>query len=291
MFAIALTCAAVLADPVLQVQVRFPAARTTITTASGATVTYSLATDAPPELRRAYKMLEIAEREVFLTEALQLFEAELLANARRLETLRTARTVAYLTDLRTPRRHAFIDPGLIGSPELSLKAELSRLLAADGGKTAADRALAALDRLDVAHAHLRKTMTAVVYPNRVPFPAVPEQLAPGRPPARPAVPPVPVPATVAAAERAERLAARAEAAAEKFERETREKERMAEVRYRESTPEGREARRVDWVEAWRAWDGARRQWEAARDRWKVARDNLRAVEAATRPAAAPAAPR
>src|SRR6185312_6525579 len=76
---------ALAADPVAELQARYPAYRITITTASGSSVYYRLAADAPPHLRRASKVLEIAERAVLVSDALQHLELEYVQNERRLE--------------------------------------------------------------------------------------------------------------------------------------------------------------------------------------------------------------
>src|SRR5262249_27983266 len=102
MFTVCLGIVVGLSDPMVVVQLRYPAHRVTVTTASGYTVYYTLAQDVPIELRRAYKLLEVAEREVLITEALQLFRAEMVANERRLEAAKTARHASYLNQSSSP---------------------------------------------------------------------------------------------------------------------------------------------------------------------------------------------
>ncbi|HMF14993.1 MAG TPA: hypothetical protein VKE94_21905, partial [Gemmataceae bacterium] len=91
-------------DPVSVVQLQYPANRVTITTGSSRMIYYTLPQDAPIELRRAYKLVEVAEREVLITEALQLYRAEMVANERRLEALKTAKMASFLDGSASPIR-------------------------------------------------------------------------------------------------------------------------------------------------------------------------------------------
>lgn len=269
MVAFALFYLAVLVDPVLQVQLRYPTHRTTITTASGHVVAYSLPPDTPPELWRAYKVLEAAEREVLITEALQLLKLELVRNERRLEALRTTRLAAYLTDSRAAPQCASFDAALIAPPESRLKYCVSEILASDAR---IERGLAALDRFVEAHYQLRLALIAVAYPDRRPtFATKPAAPAPAVAVA------VPARFVLAAAEKAEKVAAAAELTAEGRESDARSKERSAEARYRDAPPADRAAARAAWLVARDAWEQARRDWDEAREKWQAARDQLGAL--------------
>jgi hypothetical protein len=279
MVAFALFCLVVLVDPVLQVQLRYPSHRTTITTASGYVVSYSVPLDTPPELWRAYKALEAAEREVLITEALQLLKLELVQNERRLEALRTARLAAYLTDSRGGPQYAFVDPALIAPPESRLKFCVSEILASDAK---IERGLAALDRFVEAHYQLRQTLIAIAYPDR--RPAVAAVCPVATAPAVPAAAAVRMATALAEAERAEKAAADAETAAEERERNARQVEIAAEARYRDSLPADRAAIKAEWLKARDAWEQARREWDESRDQWKAARERLSTARSAIRPA-------
>ncbi|MBN9121685.1 MAG: hypothetical protein J0I06_21525 [Planctomycetes bacterium] len=277
MLALALAGVVMFADPVVRVQVRYPVYRTTITTTSGTSVAYTLPADAPPELRRAYKVLEVAERDVRITEALQVLRAEMVQNERRLEALRAARLGDYLT-YRLPNPRARFDPALVAPPESSLKFGMSQVLTGD---SRVERALAAIDRLADAQDQLHQTIVAIAYPDRPrPLPNVRPV-----PPVGGVVPPARVPNPLADAERAEKTAADAESVAEERERGTRQAEQAAEARYRDSLPSDRAATKAEWLKARDAWEQARKEWDTARVAWRAARDKLAAVRAATRPAA------
>jgi hypothetical protein len=289
-----LTYAVILADPVSVIQLRYPAKRTTITTASGYTVVYTLAADAPAELQRAYKVLEIAEREVLITEALQMLRAELVANERRLESLRTARLAAYLTDTRSGPQFIDFDPAVVAPPESRLKFKLGNALAKDAK---VERALLALERLADAHYRLHQTLIALAYPDRRPA-AGTKLLVISEPVTKSAVPTTTPnrPGSVVEAEKVEKATAEAELLAEERERDARLKERAADVRYRDSLPADRPAARAAWLKARDSWEEARRDWDAARQRWQTARDQLDALRKAsgllsTEPAARPVLPR
>lgn len=272
----------VVTDPVSQVQLRYPSSRTTITTASGFNVSYSVPIDAPPELWRAYKTLEAAEREVLLTQALQLLKLELVQNERRLEALRTARLAAYLTATRATPQFSVFDAALIAPPESRLKFCVSEMLASDAR---IERGLAALDRFVEAHYQLRQALIAIAYPDRRPAAGVRPEPVPL--PLVPAAPGARMPNALADAEKAEKIAADAETAAEERERAARQAEIAAETRYRDSLPADRAATKVEWVKAHDAREQARREWDAARDQWKAARERLSAARD-TRPMPSPA---
>jgi hypothetical protein len=262
-------------DPITVVQLRYPAYRTTITTTSGYTVVYSLATNAPAELRRAYKVLELAERDVLITDALQQFRLEIVQNERRLESLRTARMVAYLSGTFPGPSFYCFDPSGVPA-ESQLRAGLSYGLAADA---TVERAVFALDRLADARAQVYQALIGLAYPNRErPNAARRAEPAPAVVPVK-AAPDGAAPVAVEKAEKAEQAAAEAEALAEKRERDARVKELAAEARYRDSLPADRAAARAAWLTAREEWEAARRDWDAARDEWRLARDRLAAARA------------
>jgi hypothetical protein len=157
-----IVCAALTADPVADVQRRYPVHRVTVTSTAGPVVYYALPADAPPELRWAYKALEVAEREVLLSEALQLLELEYIQNERRLEALRTAYAVWYLQspNTRGPQFYGFVP---FTAPESAMKWAVTENLLR-GGTT--HRALAALDLLAWAQFQLRQVLEALAHPNR-----------------------------------------------------------------------------------------------------------------------------
>jgi hypothetical protein len=271
MLACVVTVSALLAHPVTLVQLRHPAHRVTITTTSGYNVTYTLATDSPIELRRAYKLLEAAERELLISESLQLLRMELVANERLLENLRTTRLVAYLTDQRSSAQLMFFDPAVFAPTESTLKGRLSEIIAEEAR---IERLIDAINRLADAHYYLLQTLTAIAYPDRKP-------VANARPVPLPA-PPGPVAAArasspIAEAEKAEKAAADAEALAEERERDARQKERGSEEAYRAAAPAERAAAKAVWLNARDEWEAARRDWDAAREKWQAARDRLEAL--------------
>lgn len=261
-------CTALAADPVAAVQQRFPVVRTTITTATGSQVVYTLPADAPPELRRAYKGLEIAEREVLTSEALQKLELEVVNNERKLENLRTYYLTYYLQSPNTQGPQFYgIFPFM---PESSLRRAISWNVARPW---AADRATLALDRLAFAQFQLQQVLNAIAHPG------APGQLAAPVPADNPAplanpVNPVGGTAGQGPARQAEQAAAKAEALAEKRERAARQKDLEAEAQYRASLPEDRAATRQAWLDARAEWEQARRNWDAARKNWEAARDRL-----------------
>jgi hypothetical protein len=288
MLACVVTIAALSAHPLTLVQLRYPVQRVTITTTSGYNVMYTLPADTPQELKRAYKVLEFAEREVLISEALQLLRMEIVANERKLENLRAFRLMSYLGDARSNRVVRFFDPAVVAPPESALKFYLAEGLAADAR---IERMLQAIDRLADAHFQLQQTLTALAFPDRkpAPLPRPPVQqpgpaaaVAPVHAPARPLNP-------LAEAERVEHAAAAEEALAEARERAAREMERAADGAYRNSPPGDRAAARAEWLKARDEWEGARREWDAARDKWQATRDHLDAARRAYRAPATPAA--
>lgn len=275
--------AGVLSDPLLALQLRYPATRTTITTTTGTEVYYSLPFNAPAELKRAYKVLQVAEREVLVSETLQLLEKEYVQNERRLEALRTARTATYLTNtIYGNRGPLFYSSALLSPPEPALKWVLSGSLVQG---TTVDRALVAIDRMTTAQYQLQQTLLNLAYPDRVKPPAaeVPAS-APVEPQPNTVKPQTVRPVTAGAAtpqspaRQAEQAAAREEQLAEQRERAARTKELEAEARYRASLPGEREAARKAWLKAREQWEQARRDWDAARERWQAVRDQLDAPQ-------------
>jgi len=260
---------ALAADPVAAVQQRFPVVRTTITTTAGSQVVYTLPADAPPDLRRAYKGLEIAEREVLTSEALQKLELEIVNNERKLENLRTYYQTWYLQSPNTqgPRFYGMLPI----SPRESV---MRRAISMSAGRPwAADRAMLALDRLAFAQFQLQQVLNAIAHPGGDPG----QLAAPADDPAPLANPVNPaggLPAVQGPARQAEQAAAKAEALAEKRERAARQKDLAAEARYRASLPEDRAAARQAWLDTRAEWEQARRNWDAARTNWQAARDRL-----------------
>jgi hypothetical protein len=268
--------AALAADPVAAVQEKYPAHRTSITTASGTVVCYTLPADAPPELRRAYKALEVAEREVLVSEAIQTLEREYVANERFLEALRTNYAAFYLRSPSTfsPRFYSLMP---VTQPESSMKWAFTQNL---NRSWAADRSLIALDRLALAHFQLQQVLDGIAHPDRPkppPLPALRPAPAPAPPPAANVVRLGPGAMSRPQARQAEQAAAKDEAAAEARERAAREKELAAEAAYRASLPDDRDAARKAWLAAREEWEDARRAWDAARGRWQTARDRLDAA--------------
>jgi hypothetical protein len=282
MLASVLLYAAIVGDPISLVQLRYPANRITITTSSGTQVMYVLAANTPPELRRAYKVLEVAEREVLITEALQMLRFELVANERKLESLRTARLASYLTNSFSSQPLRFFDTALVAPPESRLKFRLSESLAGDAK---VERAYLALDRLLDAHYQLQQALYYLAYPDNRPVAAAKPPVA--KPPTafpviQRAAAPALRPGALVDAERAEKTAADAELAAEERERDARQNERTADAQYRDAVSEDRIAARAEWLRARDAWEQARRDWDAARAKWQAARDQLDTLRRARR---------
>src|SRR5262245_10736219 len=80
-------------DPTAAVLPQCPVHTTRIIPAPATFNCYILPVDAPPEMRRAYSVLEVAEREVELVDRIQRLKAEYVENERRLEAARTAREI------------------------------------------------------------------------------------------------------------------------------------------------------------------------------------------------------
>jgi hypothetical protein len=279
MLAYVLMCSAIVADPVAMVQLRYPAHRVVFVTSFSFNVVYTVPPNAPPELKRAYKVLEVAEREVLITEALQLFRAEIISNERWLETLRTVRMAAALTDARSSgNRIIFYDPTVFAPPESTLKARLSDALGEDAK---VERALLALDRLVEAHYQVYQTLFFIAHPEKRPAPG---KLPEPKPLPLPggAVPAPPGNIAIAEAEKAEKVAANAELVAEQRERDARAKERAADVKYRDAEAADRPVARAAWLKARDAWEKARNDWDATRDQWQAARDQLNVLRKAQR---------
>ena len=287
------------------IQLLYPANRIAVTTASKYNVYYTLPQDAPIELRRAYKLLEVAEREVLITEALQLFRAEIVANERRLEAAKTAKMAAYLngtdstnkvftqeSSIERVRNRIFssqtllyVDPTLtMAVPESSFKVELGRGLAYDAQ---VERAVTAINRMAEAQYQLRLTLVALAYPDTSDRPLVrkPGKLevvpsgttdpAPNPPrSARPAVTPAaPAPTALDEALRFERVSAAAEVIAEDRARQAQATERAA-AAYRSAAPADQARTREAWLSARNEWELARRDWAETRENWLSARYQL-----------------
>lgn len=147
-------------DPTADVQRRYPVRTIRITSASGTVNCYVLSADAPPELRKAYQVLESAEREANLADNVQQLKAEYLANERRLEAARTYRQLQSLYPAGgIPPRGAVQGRGFYSYPagsaplESSLKTTLSGTIAQAGTPEGAVRAA---ERLEQARLDLRK---------------------------------------------------------------------------------------------------------------------------------------
>ena len=180
MFA-ALLCMTVVPDPVVAAQLRYPVSRITVHTTSGSVVYYFVPRDAPPALWRAYKVLELAERDVIVTDSLQLLRLEYVQNERRLEGLRTnAAALAYMNVPGNPGPS--FRGGLPAAPESSLKVFMSEGLARDA---TFERSLLAIDRLAEARYEVQLAWLRIAYPDRKwPAPPGPGAVAGGAP-ARP----------------------------------------------------------------------------------------------------------
>jgi len=194
MIALGLWAGVLFSDPMTVVQLRYPAHRTSIVTSSSYQVFYTVAQDAPIELRRAYKLVELAERDYLLTEALQLLKAEMVAHERSLETARTAKMLAYLNGSESPHKVftqefestmttqrgfpkfnasqtlMYVDQSLLMvPPESTLKVGIGQNLANDARL---ERAIVAIDRLAEAHYQLRLALLEIAYPDAAKRPTV-----------------------------------------------------------------------------------------------------------------------
>ena len=300
-------------DPVVAVQLRYPVSRVTLTTTSGSNVFYTLPQNAPIELRRAVKVLEYAERDVILTETLNILRLEYVQNERRLEAARTAASLNYMQN-PIGGGNSGCGPTFYAMPpqppESTLKKYISLTLVREAST---ERALAALDRLADAQYKLHLTWVALAYPDRKPPgvagaqpPAPPADAAiqPAAVPADPGkvlavVPAVAPPAPVKVPGRSpsfqevtEALNANAETLkaarrqADELANEVNEarkrdftanvKEIEARLRYQRATiaDEKAEAKR-EWEAATKAHDEARAEWEAVGQKWKAACERVR----------------
>jgi len=249
------------ADPVAEFQARYPAYRITITTASGSSVYYRVAADAPPQLRRAYKVLEVAEREVLVSDALQHLELEYVQNERRLETLRTAFIESYLSHMMYPsnaRGPSFNSRLLLSPPRSAYKWAMAANI---GNSAMADRAIRAVDGLTMAEFQLQQTLLDLAFPNR---PKAAAPVAPADADAAKADNPrqLPVPA--------EQVAQRAMKLAAEREQEARARELAAQKRYYAAPRAEREIAHRDWIETRKAWALARQESNEARKQWTAA---------------------
>ncbi|HSQ58022.1 MAG TPA: hypothetical protein VLM40_20020 [Gemmata sp.] len=297
MFAL-IACAAFANNPLVAVQRQYPVSRLTITSPTASIVYYNLPRDAPPELRRAYKVLEIAERDVLLTEGLQLFKLEILHNERQLEALRTsALTTAYLS-VNNPGYNS--GPFFYGMPCYQGESTLRQYLAGSlGADASTERALLALDRLVDAQYLVHRTWAALAFPN-MKFP---------EPQPRPIVPQPPAPVPMAGAFARGRLqpsfpqylpparqpqvvythvtptllssAQKAVEEADRAERDGANRSRVAylhsidaNTRYRYALPEEQATARRERDEAIATYNRVRNEWTAARQRSRAAHDRV-----------------
>ena len=179
-----LACLVVADDPVAAAQRRYPVAPVRITSASGSFTYYTLPADAPPDLRRAYRMLEIAERETALTDRLERLKAEYVEREGRLDAAIANRQLFELESFRTVNRpyRGIQGPGY-GYPgwyysysypyytrPSALKSNLSGVIAASA---TTEKAMLAADRLAQAQLDLRKTLLDIAAREHL---AAPKQL-------------------------------------------------------------------------------------------------------------------
>jgi hypothetical protein len=269
------------ADPVAEFQARYPAYRITITTASGSSVYYRVAADAPPQLRRAYKVLEVAEREVLVSDALQHLELEYVQNERRLETLRTAFIESYLSHMMYPsnaRGPSFNSRLLLSPPTSAFK----WAMAADiGNSPMADRAIRAIDRLTSAEFQLQQTLLDLAFPGR-PKAAAPVALA------EPSAAGSDHPAE--SVQEIEQAAARAMSLAAERERAAQARDLAAQKRYYSAPRAGREAAHQTWTEARNEWARAHRESSEARKQWMAAHNPVAKSPITSNSTIRPAAP-
>lgn len=175
-------CLTVADDPTAAVQRRYPVRTVRITTASGTFNYYYLPSDAPPELQRAYRMLEVAEREVGLVDRVQRLKAEYVEREGRLDAARTNRQMFELESFRGSYSSNSYGRGYRGyggyggyrgsrgtqgpgwgypsgayyyTQPSPLKTQLSGVIAASG---VPERAMQTIDRLAQAQLELRKTL-------------------------------------------------------------------------------------------------------------------------------------
>jgi len=159
-------------DPVVAIQAKYPVRRVTMTTNHGTTIHYQIPLDAPPELWRAVKVVELAERDVLITEGLHQLKLEIVQNERKLEALRTNFLAA---GLQPAPGNGFgnAGPGSMSGryfmhtppcvPESSLRLFMSANLAMEAST---ERALLALDNLLNAQHRLHRVWTDLAFPER-----------------------------------------------------------------------------------------------------------------------------
>ena len=188
-------CLVVADDPTTAVQRRYPVRTVRITTASGTFNYYYLPSDAPPELQRAYRMLEVAEREVGLVDRVQRLKAEYVEREGRLDAARTNRQMFELESFRGSSSN-FYGRGYRGyggyggggyrgtqgpgwgypsgayyyTQPSPLKTQLSGVIAASG---VPERAMQTIDRLTQAQLDLRKTLLDLAAREQSPPPPPP----------------------------------------------------------------------------------------------------------------------
>ena len=161
MFTVLLTVSAMVADdPAVVMQRKYPVHTTRLITASGTYNYYFLPPGTPLELRRAYDVLQVAEREAELAERVQHLKAEYVENERRLEAARTAREIFELQSFRPGGLRGYgRSRGYYGGgyymPTSPLKANLSGVIADVG---VPERAIQAMDRVAQARQNVRRAL-------------------------------------------------------------------------------------------------------------------------------------
>ncbi len=169
-------CAMVADDPTAAVLRKYPVHTTRIITGSGTFTYYIVSADAPTEMRRAYSVLEVAEREAELAERVSRLKAEYVENERRLEAARTARQIFELQSFRPgygSGSRGYGRGGYYYMPPSPLKVNLSGVIADVG---VPERAIQAMDRVAQARLNLQRVLLEL---------AAREKAPPAAPPATP----------------------------------------------------------------------------------------------------------
>jgi hypothetical protein len=158
-------------DPLVAIQLKYPVNRITISTSSGNNVFYTVPQDAPIELKRAVKLVEVAERDVIIADGLQQLKLEIVQNERKLEALRAAFGEAAM---RPKPANGFGNAGpgsqsgryYMPQPFIFVDSPLRQFLAGElGSESTTERIIFSIDRLADAQLRLQRTWIDLAFPN------------------------------------------------------------------------------------------------------------------------------
>jgi hypothetical protein len=225
-------------------------------------VRFVLPPDAPPELRTAYKALEMAERDVTIAEELQNLKLQYVLNERTLETLRTGQVLqAALWQGPVGSNAIYGTPAAAAAmAEPSLKREMASVLASEANARTALESLARLEVMRKRSADLfREYVKAQGADTRG---HVLKEL---------------IGAEHERREEHRKVAVLVEGAAEKREAEARRQEGAALDKLRNVIGRYRDAEADQRPAIWTEWDTADWQWRNAHRKWEETHAALSAV--------------